>query len=89
MVGMIGELTKKQNSNREYFRDIPIGTKFMIINMLSNPRTIADNYDIRAYFLFIEPQARISNKFHFTGYVEKGTWKLLGTAKEFFLNNNV
>jgi hypothetical protein len=87
IVGMIGELTEKQNSDREYFSEIPIGTKFIIIGRLKHMMDNTSCYDIRSYFLYIEPQIRNNKKLHFTGYIEKGTWKLLGTSKDFFLDN--
>jgi len=71
-IGLIAKLIKRQ-SNRAYFSEIPIGTKFIIVDNIDTPA-----YDLTGYFLNIPPQKLSEGKFHYTGYIEKGTWELIG-----------
>lgn len=72
-IGLIAKLTKRQ-SNRAYFSEIPIGTKFIIVEEHGG----MPSYDLTGYFLNYPPQKLSEGKFHFTGYIEKGTWELVG-----------
>lgn len=83
-IGLIAELTKKQ-TNRAYFQDIPIGTKFIITAEHDDDSYY---YDLTGYFLYTIPQIYSNNTGHFTGYIEKGSWKVIGDAKEFFKELN-
>jgi len=80
-VGLVAELTKQQ-TNRAYFSDIPIGTKFIILEEYNDLPT----YDLLGYFLYTPPQELSNDSYHYTGYIEKGSWKLLGTIEEFIKN---
>lgn len=76
-IGLIGRL-KKQQTDRGYFSNIPVGTLFIILEEHNN----IPAYDITAYFLGIVPN-KIDNRLHFTGYVEKGSWEVAGTINEY------
>ena len=76
MLGKIAELTKRQ-TGRYYFENIPIGTKFIIVEENLNMPA----YDVTGYFLNYPPQHN-GEKYHFTGYIEKGTYKVLGEVKD-------
>lgn len=77
-IGLIGELTKKQ-TNRFYFSDIPVGTKFII----TDEHDDMVNYELTGYFLYVMPQI-YNDSGYFTGYIEKDSWKLIGTSEEYF-----
>jgi hypothetical protein len=70
--GKIGVLTKQQ-SNRTHFSDIPIGEKFIVLNLLSLPA-----YNALAYFINYPPQILENGEKSYTGYVERGTWEVIG-----------
>jgi hypothetical protein len=74
-VGYLAEITKKQ-SNRKYFSDLPIGTKFIITKILN-----WENYDLHGYFLNVMPQNLKSGPYFF-GYINRGTWKVIGPLAE-------
>lgn len=75
-IGMLAELTKRQ-TNRGYFSSLPIGTKFIIIDEINLPA-----YDLTGYFLNCEPQILANDNYYFTGYIENGSWKLIGEIKD-------
>lgn len=75
--GLIAELTKKQ-SNREYFGDIPVGTKFIIIEEHGHMPA----YDLTGYFINYPPQKLSNGAYHFTGYIEKGSWRIVGEIQD-------
>lgn len=83
-VGLVGRLTKLQ-TNREYFSDIPVGTRFIIIE----EHTDMPKYDLTGYFLNFPPQIINGNRYHYTGYIEKGSWKLIGTIQELIKNERL
>ena len=72
-VGHICEITKKQ-TNREYFSEIPIGTKFIIIDEHCHMPA----YDVTGYFINYPPQINKDGEYHYTGYIEKDSWKIVG-----------
>lgn len=78
-IGLIGELTKQQ-SMRMYFSDIPIGTKFII----TDEHDDIGDYELTGYFLYTIPQIYTKTTGYFTGYIEKGSWKLVGRTEEYF-----
>lgn len=80
-VGLIGELTKQQTS-RAYFSNIPVGTKFIILEEYKD----LPSYDLLVYFLYPPPQKLANDSYHYTGYVEKSSWKLLGTIEKHIKN---
>ena len=75
-IGMLAELTKRQ-TNRKYFSNLPIGAKFIIVDEIDLPA-----YDLTGYFLRCEPHILSNGNYHFTGYIEKGSWKLIGEIKD-------
>ena len=75
-IGLLAELTKRQ-TNRAYFSELPIGTKFIIVDEINTPA-----YDLTGYFLRCEPHILTSGKQHFTGYIEKDSWKIIGEIKD-------
>ena len=77
-LGLVAEITKKQ-TNRTYFENIPIGTKFIIVAEHDNMPA----YDLTGYFLKYPPQKLNNNKFHYTGYIQKGSWKVVGTIADY------
>ena len=76
-LGLVAQLTKKQTS-RAYFENIPIGTKFIIVDEHDNMPA----YELTGYFLNYPPQKLGDNKFHYTGYIEKGSWEIVGTVAD-------
>lgn len=76
-IGKLGILTKKQ-SNRGYFSNIPVGTPFLILEEINLPA-----YDLSVNFLNTYPQKLSENTYYSCGYVEKGTWRLLGDVKDY------
>lgn len=77
MIGQIAELTKRQ-TERYYFSNIPIGTKFIILGKVN-----IGSYELVGYFLNIPPQETSPGNYHYTGYIEKGSYKILGEIKDF------
>jgi len=77
LIGQIGVLTKRQ-TNRAYFSEIPVGTKFIIVAK----HTDMPAYELTGYFLNYPPQKLTGNRFHYTGYIEKGSWELVGTISD-------
>ncbi len=77
MIGQLAKLTKKQ-SNRAYFSNIPIGIHFIIIDVHDNMPA----YDLTGYFIGIKPQILSNGNPHFTGYIEKGSWELVGNVTD-------
>lgn len=75
-IGMLGELTKRQ-TNRQYFSKLPVGTKFIIVDEIDLP-----SYDLTGYFLRCEPHILDNGEYYFTGYIEKGSWRLIGEIKD-------
>jgi hypothetical protein len=76
-IGLVARLIKRQ-TNRAYFSEIPIGTKFIIIEE-HNDRPV---YDLTGYFLNYPPQKLSDGQFHYTGYIEKGSYEILGTLND-------
>ena len=77
LIGQVARLTKQQ-TNRSYFSEMPIGTKFIIVEEhLDMPA-----YDLTGYFLNYPPQKLTNGMFHYTGYIEKGSWETVGTISE-------
>ena len=74
-IGLLAELTKKQ-TNRDYFSSLPVGTKFIIVEEIKLPA-----YDLTGYFINVKPQI-IKGKSYHLGYIEKGTWKIIGDIRE-------
>lgn len=73
--GMLAKLTKKQ-TEREYFSDLPIGTFFIIVGEIDLP-----GYDLTGYFIGVNPVLP-NGICQFTGYIEKGSWELIGEIKD-------
>lgn len=76
-LGLVAKLTKKQ-TNRTYFSEIPIGTKFIIVDEHNNKPA----YELTGYFLNYPPQILSDGRSHFTGYIEKGSWEIVGSVSE-------
>lgn len=76
IIGMIGELTRIQRG-RTHFQDMPVGTRFVIIDKHDIP-----GYDITGYFIKYPPQRISTNEYYFTGYVARGTWKIVGNIAD-------
>ncbi len=76
IIGMIGELTRIQKG-RAHFQDMPVGTRFVIIDKHDIP-----GFDITGYFIKYPPQRISTNEYYFTGYVARGTWKLVGNIAD-------
>ena len=77
LVGQVAMLTKKQ-TNRTYFSEIPIGTKFIIVEQyFDNPF-----FDFVGYFLNYPPQIVLKEQYHYTGFIEKDSWVLIGSINE-------
>jgi len=77
-LGLVAKLTKKQTF-RHYFSGIPIGTLFIIVEE-HNPPLPA--YDLTGYFLNYPPQELTNGKFHYTGFIEKGSWEIVGEVND-------
>jgi len=73
LIGLVAKLTKQQ-TNRPYFQNIPIGTKFIIVDQINTPA-----YDLTGYFLNYPPQYLDGGEHCYTGYIEKGSWEIVGT----------
>jgi hypothetical protein len=73
MIGQLAKIIKKQ-TDRVYFSNIPIGTHFIIIDIHDNMPA----YELTGYFIGIEPKILSDETPHFTGYIEKGSWELVG-----------
>ncbi len=71
-VGTLARLTKRQ-TNRAYFSDLPVGTLFIVKEEIDLPA-----YDLLGYFLGCEPQKLNDGTLHHTGYVERGSWEIIG-----------
>lgn len=78
LVGLVARLTKKQ-TNRNYFSDMPNGTFFII----TDAHDSMPAYELTGYFLDYPPQ-KTGNGFHYTGYIERGTWEIVGTVYDYF-----
>ena len=76
-IGLVAKLIKRQ-TNRAYFSDIPIGTKFIIVAEHDDMPA----YELTGYFLNFPPQKLSEGLYHYTGYVEKGSWELVGTIAD-------
>lgn len=74
-IGLLAQLTKQQ-TDRVYFSNIPVGTKFIIVAEMDTPA-----YDLTGYFIKYPPQ-NTGGEFHFTGYIERGSWEIIGTIKD-------
>jgi len=81
--GLVGELTKLQSQDRGYFKDLPIGTKFIITEEMYDSST----YDLIGYFLYYYPQNLKNPDYHYTGFIEKNTYKIIGTMEDCVKNN--
>jgi hypothetical protein len=75
MVGQIARLTRKQK-NREYFSTIPVGTFFIITEVVDLPA-----YNLTGYFLNVPPQILDNGKPYSLGYIERGSWELVGSVE--------
>ena len=76
-LGLVAKLTKKQ-TNRVYFSEIPIGTKFIIVAEHNDMPA----YELTGYFLKYPPQKLTNGRYHYTGYIEKGSWELVGNVND-------
>lgn len=81
LIGLVAQLTKKQ-TDRFYFSKIPIGTKFIIIDIHDN----LPAYDLTGKFLDYPPQILDDGTAHYNGYIEKGSWELVEINEEHFEN---
>jgi len=77
-IGLLAKLTKKQSPNRNYFSELPIGTVFIIIEEHLNMPA----YDLTGYFINTRPQLLKNGSYYYTGYIEKGTYEIIGTVKD-------
>jgi len=77
-IGLVAQLTKKQ-TKRLYFENIPVGTKFIIVDEHNDMPA----YELTGYFLNYPPQPLGNNEFHYTGYIEKGSWEIVGTLSDY------
>ena len=77
MIGQIAKLTKEQR-RRAYFSNIPIGTFFII----TEKHESMPAYDLTGYFLNIKPQILKDGTPYFFGYIEKGSWELVGNLTD-------
>ncbi len=77
MIGQLARLTKKQ-TNREYFSNIPIGTYFII----TDTHNYMPAYELTGYFIGIQPKILADGTPHFTGYIERGSWELVGNVAD-------
>jgi len=75
-IGQLARLTKKQ-TDRAYFSTLPIGTVFIIIDNLDLPA-----YDLTGYFINSEPHKLFNGNYHHTGYIERGSWEIIGDIKD-------
>lgn len=76
-LGQVARLVKQQ-TNRRYFSEIPIGTKFIIVEEHNDMNA----YDLTGYFINYPPQMLQNGKCHFTGYIEKDSWELVGDISD-------
>jgi hypothetical protein len=77
LLGQVARLIKKQ-TNRAYFSEIPIGTKFIIVAEHNDMPA----YELTGYFLNYPPQKLLGERYHFTGYIEKGSWEIVGSIND-------
>ena len=77
MIGKLARLTKKQ-TNRDYFSSIPIGTYFIITDTHNHMPA----YDLTGFFIGVMPNILRNGDLHFTGYIEKNSWELIGSIEE-------
>ncbi len=75
-LGLLGRL-KKQQANREYFSSLPVGTLFIVVEEIDLPA-----YDLTGLFLCSKPHLLSNGKYHFTGYIERGSWEILGSVQD-------
>ena len=75
-IGLLAELIKKQ-TNRDYFSELPIGTKFIIVDEVDLP-----GYDLQGYFLRCKPHVLSEGNYYFTGYIDRGSWRIIGEIKD-------
>jgi hypothetical protein len=76
-LGLVAQLIKKQ-TNRAYFSEMPIGTTFIIVDEHDDMPT----YELTGYFLNYPPQILPDGRSHFTGYIEKGSWEIIGSVND-------
>lgn len=74
-IGLLAELIKKQ-TNRDYFSKLPVGTKFIIVDEVDLP-----GYDLTGYFLKCRPHVLSLGNYFFIGYIERGSWRIIGEIK--------
>lgn len=76
-IGLLAKLIKEQ-TDRWYFSQLPIGTLFIIIDEIDTPA-----YDLTGYFINpAVPHILPSGSYYFTGYIEKGSWEIVGEIKD-------
>ena len=75
-LGLLGRLTKKLE-NREYFSTLPVGTLFIVIDEIETPA-----YDLTGLFIMTKPKRITFDKYHFSGYINKGSYEILGKVED-------
>jgi hypothetical protein len=77
-IGLLAKLIKQQADRPSYFSLLPIGTLFIIIEEIDTP-----GYDLTGYFIRPEiPHIIADGSYYFTGYIERGSWEIIGEIKD-------
>lgn len=77
-IGLLAKLIQLQTDRPSYFSRLPIGTVFIIVDEIDTPA-----YDLTGYFIWPEiPHILADGSLFCTGYIEKGSWELVGEIKD-------
>ena len=74
--GKLARLIERQ-THRVYFSELPVGTLFVILEEIDLPA-----YDLLGLFLAAKPHHLRDGSLHFTGYIERGSWEILGSVED-------